>query len=497
MSKKQINVSADYIKALIREELDSLGNKRYPEGVFSTDSEEGEDYKKNDYQVSNLWKDTWHHLEDSPEKLDKIARDKYGEDEKMSNMYYENPEGEENLYFGDPDLEQDDDEEDIAGINEVKLNEQQLREFISYSVAKLLKEWRNGGTTIELDPWEDNFFMRALESVLEASGEDSYDFAEKYSGIWPLEVEIDFSEDDPDPSVGYGGDIDIIDSRIVSEVPQEVSGIIEKAVEKYMANDVVYNKIEDSLNGYSPDYEDDDRRAINESLRLNEKNLGITTHFDGKSEREATNPYMNMTWDEYCAAKAGESEKDKEREMRDAEVKDEEPNRGIMAHFDDKEYEKTPEDIERSEHMFDDKYWANKMNLSEADIREMVETCVKKLTEAMGMDNEPKSKFPDRASGTFTEKYGQRSVKCRAIVQNNNDGSITMAILMYGDEGWEPEMEWMFDVEEYVNGEWLPYWETFGGDSSMKSFRRFWPKFVKLLMKIGYRADEDNEVPFM
>ena len=105
MSKKQIKVSADSIRALIREELDSLGNQRYPESVFSTDSEEGERYKEisksyerpdsdrvlkdghsiMDYPATGEpWRDHWHSIWDKDAKRDKLARDEFGDEEEES-----------------------------------------------------------------------------------------------------------------------------------------------------------------------------------------------------------------------------------------------------------------------------------------------------------------------------------------------------------------------------------------------------------------------------
>ena len=110
MSKKQIKVSAEDVKGLIREALDMLGNQRYPEGVFSTDSEEGEKYKelaksyerpdsdrrlKDGFELKDFgtsgepWKDNPESIWDSDEKRDKIARDEFGDKEKEGKMYDE------------------------------------------------------------------------------------------------------------------------------------------------------------------------------------------------------------------------------------------------------------------------------------------------------------------------------------------------------------------------------------------------------------------------
>ena len=136
------------------------------------------------------------------------------------------------------------------------------------------------------------------------------------------------------------------------------------------------------------------------------------------------------------------------------------------------------------------------VRLNETELKKIVSESVKKvLKEGIEPNEQPLSNFPTKASGTYSEKYGNTNVKCKVYV-SNNDGEVVIDIFQYGPEGWEPEMEWMFDIEEYTNGTWLPYWETLGGDSSMKTLARHWPKIVKCLVKIGYLVDEDDEVPF-
>lgn len=533
MGKKQIKVSADSIRALIREELDSLGNQRYPEGVFSTDSEEGERYKEisksydrpdsdrvlkdghslMDYPATGEpWGDHWHSIWDKDAKRDKLARDEFGDEEEESRMYDENPEGEENLYFGDPDLEQDDDEDDIAGINEVRLNEEGLRNLISYSVAKLLKEAYGKpfyGQNGEFDNFEDSKYgtdstviTPDLDQMLDDLGDNGegdalVDELDKY-GMWPIKVKVHYTTsrgargdgylqpDDPDTT-------NVDDWEIVGEeniTDEQMRDMVHSMVERYMegfdADNELSNLNEEEFGG------DSFARRVSqwssEHPIDHKKNPGIT--FGGKDrEPRPENPYEDMTWDEYVEAKRLEADKAGDDIPGGDEKK---PNLGITAHFDGKKREKTPEDLERDDHMFDDEYWADKMRLTEADIRKMVHECVRRLTEGLG---DVESRFPTKASGTFTEKYGKTDVKCKVYVANH-DGEVVIDILQYGPEGWEPEMEWMFDVEEYTDGAWLPYWESLGGDASMKSLARFWPKIMKALVKIGYLADEDDEIPF-
>lgn len=408
MEKKQIRINEVTIKDLVRK---AVTESRYfgidnaiKKGVWSSDDPEAADdikkiedddrfqaswfgyndpgnemsdlmYKRAKGEDSELPREKGYGMGLNTKAEDERMRELFGDKEKEGKMYDENPEGEENLYFSDPDLEEPDEDEDIAGINEVRLNEEGLRNFISYSVAKILQE------------------------------------------------------------------------------------------------------------------------------RLGEENRGIMAHFDGSSSFQPKNPYENMTWDEYCAAKADERQKDKEREMKDAEVKDEKPNRGIMTHFGGEKHEKTPEDIERDEHMFDDQYWVDKMNLSESDIKEMVDACVKKLTEVMDNHEEEEvvDRFPKKASGTFTmNTRSGKTDKYRVFVEKTYDEELLTDIFIYDpmDKEWYPQAEYVVGIEEYKDGSWLPYWESFNGDVSIRALANCFGKVVKLWQKVGYLYDEDDEIPF-
>ena len=127
------------------------------------------------------------------------------------------------------------------------------------------------------------------------------------------------------------------------------------------------------------------------------RNLGITAHFDGNSPFQPEKPYENMTWDEYCEAKRKEREGEEEKNMlHDTDYPKEKENRGNKIHFDGKKREETPEDKERAEHMFDDKYWVNKMNLTKEDLAEMVNKSVRLIAERINL-NEISKGLLDRA----------------------------------------------------------------------------------------------------
>ena len=189
MSKKQIRISQNDIRRMVSEAIrsysdkyDMNGNKRYPEGkVFSTDSEEGEALKAQaekygfprksedndviwdpfkgelkdaeDNVTGAKWSNTVDSLWDSDKKRDMIAHDEF-HDEKEESDRLDKPFGDfddeiENQWADEPGYEDEDDDNNIAGLNEgtITLNEEGLRRFISYSVAKLLKEG-NLGTTV-------------------------------------------------------------------------------------------------------------------------------------------------------------------------------------------------------------------------------------------------------------------------------------------------------------------------------------------------------------
>jgi hypothetical protein len=126
------------------------------------------------------------------------------------------------------------------------------------------------------------------------------------------------------------------------------------------------------------------------------RNLGITAHFDGNSPFQPEKPYENMTWDEYCEAKRKEREGEEEKNMlHDTDYPKEKENRGNKIHFDGKKREETPEDKERAEHMFDDKYWVNKMNLTKEDLAEMVNKSVRLIAERINLNEISKGLFEE------------------------------------------------------------------------------------------------------
>ena len=107
--------------------------------------------------------------------------------------------------------------------------------------------------------------------------------------------------------------------------------------------------------------------------------------------------------------------------------------------------------------------------------------------------------FPKKASGTFTMNTRRGNTdKYRAYVEKTDDEELLTDIFIYDpmDKEWYPQAEYVVGIEEYTNGTWLPYWETFNGDVSIKALANCFGKVVKLWKKVGYLYDEDDEIPF-
>jgi len=204
---------------------------------------------------------------------------------------------------------------------QIVLSEEKLREFISYSVARLLKEAygkaiydRNG----EYDGAEESNYGKdsfVFEPDIDQYLRDEVDFPS------PIKVEVSFTRSEGMKGDGYmqpdDPDSYEIDSwRIVNDdIPNEVRKEVEDAVRQYMENDF------------------DVEEAASEYGNIYEENRGVMAHFSGEGFKPK-NPYEDMTWDEYCAAKKREREDDDEKKkLRDLGHEGEKENRGVTAHF--------------------------------------------------------------------------------------------------------------------------------------------------------------------
>lgn len=371
---------------------------------------------------------------------------------------------------------------------QITLSEEKLRNFISYSVARLLKEAY--GRPIydahgEYDGYEDTKYGTdsfVFEPDIDKYLSDEVDFPE-----YP-KVRVEFTRTEGMKGDGYLQPDDPDDYKLNSWEIVNQEGMtpeVMNAVKQYMENDF------------------DVEEAASEYGDLYEENRGVTAHFSGEGF-QPKNPYENMTWDEYCAAKAREREEDAEKKrLHDMNYpEDEKENRGITAHFGGEKHEKTPEEIEADEHMFDDDYWANKerVHVSKDEISEMIQNAIRSLKENIGGEEKPVvDNFPKKASGTFTMNTRRGNTdKYRVFVEKTDNEELLTDIFIYDpmDKEWYPQAEYVVDIEEYTNGTWLPYWETFNGDVSIRALANCFHKVVKLWKKVGYLFDEDDEIPF-
>ena len=163
MTKRQIRINEASIRQLVKEAVQDRLN-----GVFSTDSEEGERYKEmaksydrpssdrqiegGRYQLADLgigknekWQDYPGSMWDTDKKRDIFAKDDFA-DKKADSDRFDKPFGDlddtENMYEPEPGFEEEDyeDDEELSEGRQIRMNESQMREFVSYAVARLLKE---------------------------------------------------------------------------------------------------------------------------------------------------------------------------------------------------------------------------------------------------------------------------------------------------------------------------------------------------------------------
>ena len=201
---------------------------------------------------------------------------------------------------------------------QIVMSEEKLRNFISYSVAKLLKEAY--GKPIydahgEYDGYEDTPYGSdsfVFEPDIDKYLGDDVDFPE-----YP-KVRVYFTRTEGMKGDGYLQPDDPDEYELDSWEIVNQGGMtpeVMNAVKQYMENDF------------------DVEEAANEYGNLYEENRGVMAHFNGEGFKPK-NPYEDMTWDEYCAAKKREREDDDEKKkLRDLGHEGEKENRGVTAHF--------------------------------------------------------------------------------------------------------------------------------------------------------------------
>lgn len=394
----------------------------------------------------------------------------------------------------------------------ITLNEKNLRDFVTYSVARLLKEamgkpiydrhgefdgytsGKYGSDTfkLEFDPENSDDMNDAYQSVLQEPDFQGVN-EEELANVWPVNVNVWYTIEREE-----GGDRgETYDSASVEHWEPDMSNVPDNLYN--FVNEVISNFFE---GGYFTENDILDYNTMNNGM-FEEENTGTLTHF-GKKEMDAAaekypNPYENMTWDEYCLAKELERKQEGDKPKDRFNNSD---NKGITTHFGGDIPERSPEEKERDEHMFDDEHWVNKMNLSRDELSEIVNKAVKRIMEEMNPAGEAEQvvdKFPKKAAGTFTMNTRRGNTdKYKVYVEKTDNEELLTDIFVYDpmDNEWYPQAEYVVGIEEYTNGTWLPYWETFNGDVSIRALANCFGKVVKLWKKVGYLFDEDDEIPF-
>ena len=144
---------------------------------------------------------------------------------------------------------------------QIKLNEQQLHDFITYSVRRILREGYGNLPTyeLELDPENDEALAQSIEKQYNKYNDVS---VEALDSIWPLYIEVSYDYDAPgDP--GYGGSLTLVDWKLEEgqNVPMEIRDFLNSAINDYVfetGKDYVKDEIISDIDNYEPDFELDE-----------------------------------------------------------------------------------------------------------------------------------------------------------------------------------------------------------------------------------------------
>lgn len=375
---------------------------------------------------------------------------------------------------------------------QIRLSESQLREFVSYSVARLLRESGylrapDGDGSFELDfgPYELNGVEDIVNRVLAEKGLGEEWLEE--NDPFPVKVRISYGitpGPDDDQVLGLPGNTD--DTRltgweIISPVDPSIRGFVEEVLGEYLKSGDFDLDGELVERGILRESADDADRAYEEDL----DDEGLDPVLTGSHEKvgslpDVPNRYEGMTWDEYVEAKKREREEDERKAEKGLDPVLTGGKGGSVGGFGSKD----------------------KTRLTGEDLDEMVRKVVEKVIkegEEPGNEGMPADNFPKKASGTFTMRTRRGNVdKYKVFVEKTDNEELLTDIFIYEPMGkeWYPQAEYVVDIEEYTNGTWLPYWETFNGDVSIRSLANCFDKVVKLWKKVGYLHDEDDEIPF-
>ncbi len=208
---------------------------------------------------------------------------------------------------------------------QIRLSESQLREFVSYSVARLLRESGylrapEGDGSFELDfgPYEQDGVEDIVNRVLAEKGLGEEWLEE--NDPFPVKVRISYGitpGPDDDQVLGLPGNTD--DTRltgweITSPVDPSIRGFVEEVLGEYLKSGDFDLDGELVGCGILREAADDADRAYEEDLDDEGLDPVLTgSHEKAGSLPDVPNRYEGMTWDEYVEAKKREREEDERK----------------------------------------------------------------------------------------------------------------------------------------------------------------------------------------
>ena len=345
----------------------------------------------------------------------------------------------------------------------IRLNEKELREFVSYSVRRLLKEGMEAYTSrpqentidISFDPNNNEHARYVLEYVLDKNHKyddltiDMFMDGGQFD-IWPVKIEGVRYEVTP-ASAPDSDEIEVDKNsyRIRTDnLDGVIKDVVEETIEMYM-DEIEPGEIEEfaseqSLGGNS---------RFPAIAGLSE-DKATSAHFPNKKKEE---PERKLPTVDDLRKKKADEKKEEEGKKSWCEKDEGEPkNKGVTVHF------------------------------GNDDLKEAIRKAVTKIFEGIGDDEEEAhSQFPAKASGTFTMRTRRGNVdKYKVYVEKTEEEELLTDIFVYDERGkeWEPQAEYVVGIED--------------GDVSIRALANCFDKVVKLWKKVGYLYDEDDEIPF-
>lgn len=391
--------------------------------------------------------------------------------------------------------------------NRIKLTEEGLRDFVSYSVARLLKEaydfpgkeitlsngesdgfehseYGSSNVEVKFTDWMDEAYQEARRLILKVNEENGGKFSEIlsqenspedsfYECIAGLPedafvVSLNFTYEQGMKGDGYLQPDDE-DSLTINkrELKQPNANNAVRSIQDPTVKALVVAVIKEWVDWVDEEYI---KEHVMDNSLYEERNLGVTFRSNGEDTYKPENPYGNMTWDEYVKAKANEHENEK----KSSEAPSDGKNLGVTFHSNGEGHEKTPEEMEDEKHMFDDNYWVGKMNLSKEDLAEMIKASVAKILKEgidwkkFGRDHDKWLSSPEDSGSRITKQQFFEETKYVidqderkeflewlkefdpevyeiALVAGKNGKSVADAALENGI-GWDEIVEYFYDA---------------------------------------------------